>query len=175
MGKRGPQKIPLIKRFWAKVEKTENCWNWTASCATNGYGQLVIRENGKQKRWTAHRLSWFIHFGLIPKGEGFHGTCVLHHCDNRKCVNPDHLFLGTNKDNIRDCVAKGRYTPPCLRGELHPDAKLKEIDVHNIRSSDASISSLARHYNISRYAIYAVKNYFTWKHLPVEHRMHERL
>ena len=76
------------------------CWEWTGSRFASGYGQLPAqRDTGS----LAHRASWRIHYGLIP-----HGMCVLHHCDNPPCINPSHLFVGTNKDNSKDMVAKGR-------------------------------------------------------------------
>lgn len=92
-------------RFWEKVEKTDGCWNWTACVLkgykgfTGGYGLFGI--GGKS--FLVHRLSWEINNGRIPDG-----LCVLHTCDNRKCVNPEHLFLGTRGDNARDMVLKGR-------------------------------------------------------------------
>lgn len=88
------------ERFWKKVKKAENgCWEWQASCDKKGYGQ--IRFNGTMIK--AHRKMWEIVKGPIPEG-----LCVLHRCDNPPCVNPDHLFLGTMKDNSQDMVKKGR-------------------------------------------------------------------
>jgi len=85
--------------FWAEVEKTDGCWLWRAALSTNGYGQTS--RDGVQIR--AHRLAWELERGPIPVG-----LLVLHRCDVPTCVNPDHLFLGTNKDNSRDMAAKGR-------------------------------------------------------------------
>ena len=100
-----------MNRFWAKVCKTNGCWTWTASKNPHGYGQ--IRLSGKLT--LAHRVSWTIHNGVIPEG-----LFVLHICDNPPCVRPDHLFLGTQKDNIRDAVAKKRHSmlpkTHCIRG-----------------------------------------------------------
>ena len=92
----------LRVRFWKKVNKKagNSCWEWTA-CKAGGYGQIYVRG----KLVYAHRLSWVWANGKIPKG-----LFVLHKCDNRVCVNPDHLFLGTNKDNMQDCVRKGRFS-----------------------------------------------------------------
>jgi hypothetical protein len=89
------------QRFWARVRKSDGCWEWTGACfKCGGYGQFTI-EHGQQVR--AHRHSWELHNGPIPKG-----LWVLHRCDNPKCVRPDHLFLGTCTDNARDMMAKGR-------------------------------------------------------------------
>jgi hypothetical protein len=87
------------QRFWAKVEKTDGCWLWTAAKDRLGYG--YFKWDGKQGK--AYRYSWTLHNGPIPTG-----MCVLHRCDTPSCVNPAHLFLGTQADNVRDMDAKGR-------------------------------------------------------------------
>lgn len=92
--------------FWEKVEKRENaeCWIWQGTTRGKGYGS--VRWNGRME--AAHRISWVLTHGPIPKGDGYHGTCVLHRCDNAICVNPEHLFLGSNHDNVLDRHQKGR-------------------------------------------------------------------
>jgi len=93
-----------MKRFFDKVDKTNNCWVWTAgSRGKTGYGAIKI--NGKVV--DAHRLSYELHSGEIPIG-----MYVCHTCDNRKCVNPEHLFLGSPKDNWQDAFNKGRIVTP---------------------------------------------------------------
>lgn len=137
-------------RFWRKVNKTDGCWLWTGAVSRNGYGQFTV--GGKTK--LAHRVAWLISNGSIPRGEGHHGTCVLHKCDTPLCVRPDHLFLGTAKDNSIDMVQKGRHfsrTSPhrIARGDrngsrIHPEnvrrgishwrARLSASDIEGIRS-----------------------------------------
>ncbi len=90
--------VPLPIRFWAKVKKTKTCWIWCGSC-NRGRGQINI--DGKPK--FASRVSWEMHNGPIPLG-----IKVLHKCDNPLCIRPSHLFLGTQTDNMRDCINKGR-------------------------------------------------------------------
>lgn len=100
------QAAPILKRFWSKVAFTANpnkCWEWQAGKTKYGYGELMI----KNKQVYAHRLSWELTYGEIPDG-----LFVCHKCDNPKCVNPNHLFLGTNLDNVRDMVSKGRNKLP---------------------------------------------------------------
>ena len=112
-------------RFWNKVNKgNENeCWEWVAGLDTPGYG---IFYPTRRRPIHASRYSWEIHNGEIPEN-----ICVLHKCDNPPCVNPNHLFLGTKKDNYQDMVTKGRQV--VLRGEESPKSKLKEDDIRSIR------------------------------------------
>lgn len=98
------RRTPAEPRFWAKVQKSDGCWLWTGS-VRRGYGQFGVSAT---RHTTAHRFSWELHNGPVPKGEGYHGTCVLHHCDTPRCVRPDRLFLGTIADNTHDMIAKGR-------------------------------------------------------------------
>jgi hypothetical protein len=111
---------PLEERFWEKVAKGDGCWLWTASLGSTGYGQICVRdEKGQYRQTKAHRVSWILTNGPIPGG-----LQVLHKCDNPPCVNPDHLFLGTAIDNMRDMAAKGRHVgtrkPTCKRGHPRP-------------------------------------------------------
>src|ERR1700756_2891954 len=90
-------------RFWAKVAKGPGCWEWQGKRHYKGYGHFTVRGQGRRRTLKAHRVSWELANGPIP--EGLH---VLHSCDNPPCVNPDHLFLGTDMDNVHDRDAKGR-------------------------------------------------------------------
>jgi len=94
--------MTVEERFWKNVKKTDSCWLWTARgrCGSLGYGQFWL--GYKDGKTTAHRAAWILTFG-DPKD-----LYVLHKCDNPLCVNPDHLFLGTQQDNVRDCFSKGR-------------------------------------------------------------------
>ena len=95
-----------MDRFWSKVDQSGDCWEWRAS-KRRGYGQF--RYDGHYQ--LAHRVAWQLENGPIPTDDSYHGMCVLHSCDNRSCVNPEHLFLGSANDNMQDKVSKGRqYT-----------------------------------------------------------------
>lgn len=102
----------LADRFWKKVRKTSGCWLWTGGTSTYGHGRMRVCRNGDRWLVLPHRLSYLLNVGDIPQGDGFHGTCVCHRCDNPRCVRPDHLFLGTVRDNNMDGVRKGRIRVP---------------------------------------------------------------
>lgn len=94
--------VPIAVRFWRQVKKGPRCWEWVGATRRDGYGQLCDRSSGKSV--AAHRLSWALHHGTpLPPG-----AFVLHHCDNRRCVRPSHLWLGSAADNTHDMMAKGR-------------------------------------------------------------------
>ena len=123
----------------AKVRGMEDCWEWTGSLSS-GYGQCYF--NKKVHR--AHRVSFELHCGPIP-----HGMHVLHRCDNRKCINPRHLFLGTNSDNVADMIAKGRQRHRGMKGDEHPRSKLSSADVAAIRAETGVTQvSLAEKYGV---------------------------
>jgi len=173
--------------FWSKVHKTDGCWLWTAGKFSTGYGQCHVR------LWPmyAHRISWMIsNQRNIP-----YGLFVLHRCDNPPCVNPDHLFLGTQLDNRRDSVAKGRTakgerhgtrTKPesvhrgdnhifrlhperHARGQNTPRCKLTETIVREIRckheTGTISCAQLGRDYGVTKQSILALIHRRTWSYI----------
>jgi len=148
--------------FWTKVNKdTESgCWEWVKGITPKGYGQFHINSHPRK----AHRVSWEIHNGPIPNDSVYPFTkCVLHKCDNRKCVNPDHLFLGTIKDNAHDAVSKGRN----IHGEAQPTSKLTESDVRTIRMlhPETPLSKLAEMFPVCKRTISLLISRETWRHV----------
>lgn len=152
----GAQKhLPFKTRFWANVRKTESCWLWTACLNSSGYG--MINRDGKHCR--AHRASWELAGRIIPEGK-----CVLHSCDNRVCVNPDHLFLGDPADNSADMRRKGRQK----KGEAMNTARLTSEKVLAIRASyhsGVSRRELALAHSVHKTTIDDVVNGVTWSHV----------
>lgn len=135
--------------FWTKVDASGDCWEWTGYIRPAGYGQVGLP--GRRKTIDAHRASWMIHYGSIPEG-----ASVLHHCDNRKCVNPDHLFIGTHQMNMRDAVAKGRMGPGRNAARRLTDEQVAEIrrryirGIHPARRTGGSPLELAAEFGITK-------------------------
>lgn len=148
--------IEVIKeRFWAKVNKTHDCWEWMGSKYTNGYGQININK----RNCSAHRLSYLINVGEISGG-----MHVLHDCDNRGCVNPNHLKLGTRSDNMQDAARKKRLG----FGETHQNAKLSEVAVYEIKKKlkeGLSQRLIAEEYNVCQAQISRINRGLRWGHL----------
>lgn len=143
--------------FWSKVARSDSCWTWSGHRDRQGYGELHHR--GMYLR--AHRVAWQLMNGPIP--DGLH---VLHHCDNPPCVNPAHLFLGTNADNVADKTAKGRGRGG--RGEAHRNAKLTADQVREIRELAASgltQREIAARYGVRHTAIGKILRGERWGHL----------
>ncbi len=153
---------PFDKRFWEKVDKTKYCWNWTGALSglkddpLNRYGVIGINK----RLHYAHRVSWMLTKGEIP--ESLH---VLHKCDNIICVNPEHLFLGTQGDNNRDRTRKGRTT----RGSKSWRATLTEKDVIFAKKNfnKMRIIDIAKILNVSFNTIWKIKDGHSWGWLKV--------
>lgn len=160
IGRNQTGRLSQEQRFWEKVEiASENeCWNWTGGL-TDGYGIFSTRE----RNVLAHRLSWELAFGKIPEG-----LCILHECDNPRCVNPSHLFLGTREDNNRDRSSKGR--DGSAKGERNNGAKITAKQVKTIRemylTGEFSQLAIGKMFGISESEVGNIVNLITWKHVP---------
>ena len=158
----GECELPRIKQyFYERIRKTSDCWYWIGYIGPHGYGQMM-------RNMRAHRVSYEIHKEKIPKG-----MYVLHSCDNRKCVNPDHLFLGTHLDNIKDMNDKNRGNFSGIGkgenwGENCGNSKLTECQVLNIREKlklNKNQSEIARFYGVKRATINDIARNKTWRDL----------
>jgi len=140
------------QKFWAKVNKTDTCWLWTA-CTNYGYGIFRV----DKKKLKAHRYSWSLINGTIPKN-----NIIMHKCDVTQCVNPEHLKLGSQKENITDMVQKGRNA----RREKHGRTTLSQIDINQIRrlikAGDLTQKAIAEQYNLTQAAITYIKQGRNW-------------
>lgn len=154
---------PWAARFWSKVQKSDGCWLWTGSVANHGYGQLTLRGH---RPFLAHRLSWELAHGPIPKGDGHHGAVVMHTCDNRICVNPAHLVIGTQRENMADMAVKGRASHAAKAVGVHNgNAKLTPSLVQKIRAESGTCKEIARDFGVSVGAVAKVRRRATWRHV----------
>lgn len=142
-------------RFWARVKKTKTCWIWTGAKNSKGYGDIMI--NGKHEK--SHRYSY-----LISKGEIPYNKHVLHHCDNPTCVNPEHLWIGTNHENVLDKISKGRDSNKS--GKNNPNVKLNGEKVNKIRKlykqGEHNMVQIGKIFNVNRNVISRVVNQKYW-------------
>lgn len=149
----------LSERFWSKVSKglDGDCWIWVGGMS-HGYGSIRLGTRYGSKN--ANRISWILNRGTIPKG-----MHVLHKCDNPACVNPDHLFIGTQADNMRDCASKNRTA----HGSRRPTSKLTELQVLEIWdlwiSGEWSCKQIGVLYKVSRQCISNIVHKREWKML----------
>lgn len=148
-----------VERYWEKVEirGPDACWPWRACIKSTGYGLF----NSGIKTRTAHRISWELRNGEIPEG-----LCVLHHCDRPDCVNPAHLWLGSQADNLRDMREKGRGQIPVMRGERNGSSKLtpeKIREIHKLYATGEYLQrDLGERFGISRRHIGDIVNQKAW-------------
>ncbi len=161
-----------IKNFWNNVNKDENpyvCWEWKAACQRNGYGVFAVRRGDAPlvRDWPtitmrSHRMAFFLYTGTNP------GTlCVLHKCDNRKCCNPRHLFIGTKDDNNRDMREKGR-AHVLAKGQDSWKARLTEkqvLEIRELRGTILTHRQIAKIYDVAPTTISAILNRQSWKYL----------
>ena len=147
----------MDQKFWAKVLLGDGCWEWIGHIHRSGYGRVMRWAISKDGTW-AHRYSWMLANGPIPEG-----MLVLHKCDNRSCVRPSHLFLGSHADNMADASKKGR-----MRNAGKPCAKLKVQDVWAIRKlylEGARQRDLAKQFGVAQSTVSEVVNNKYWSYV----------
>lgn len=149
----GPALTDVVaSRFWAKVEKSDGCWEWVGARYVRGYGKFVVAG----KDYKAHRISKLLHDGALAAD-----LCVCHHCDNKRCVRPDHLFIGTQADNMHDMKVKDRRKGIGV-GEANGRAKLTQSAVEAILTSADGHSELGRRYGVSHSTIQNIRRGRLW-------------
>lgn len=152
----GAPKQSLKKAFEKYVVRKKGCWGWDGF--SNPYPQFMA----SKIRYRGHRASWIIHFGNIPEGKH-----VCHKCDNPRCTNPDHLFLGSHKDNMQDAKKKGRNYIN-RSGENTSNAKLTNLQVKNIKfllEQKLTIGKLGKMFNVHWSTISKIKTKKSWDHI----------
>lgn len=141
----------VLERFFSKIDTPDGergCWLWNGAVGSDGYGR--IRRKGTTH--SAHRYAYFLFKGEVPEG-----LCVLHACDEPRCVNPTHLFVGTKKDNSRDMLAKGRHTTPL------PHLKRKDVDeIRKRLRTGESKTAIAEEFGICRSTVQDIERGATW-------------
>ncbi len=150
-----PLTLRVFDKFYPQVDRSGECWLWTGRLNKDGYGMFYI-DGGD---FFAHRVAYGFANDVSPGA-----LCVCHKCDVRRCVNPAHLFLGTQRENTNDRNAKGRQA----RGERAGLSKLTEADVRSIRSAyeqGSTQKSLGVLYGVTQSAIAAITNRLTWRHV----------
>ena len=161
----GKPMFSMVMRIKSRVNVNPRtgCWNWTGSFRKDGYGKLLVgsKIDGSRRTVTASRASYETFVGKIPPG-----MVVCHKCDNPRCVNPDHLFVGTWKDNFDDMVRKGRRHQ--ARGSHIGCSKLTEAVVRRIKQSPKSTKELADRYGVHVSTIQKIKNGVSWKHVGLK-------
>ncbi len=148
-----------VHRHYKRGAPTQ-CWLWEGFTTVYGYGQLAAGPKGGGTV-LAHRAAWESHHGRdIPKG-----MVIMHSCDTPACVNPAHLILGTQRENMKDMHAKKRHVVPHARGTEHHSCRFTEIDVRHIRRSSLPPKDLAAQYGVNVTSINRIRSRKTWKHV----------
>lgn len=146
-----------MDRLWDRTDRNTDCWMWQGGKDRKGYGLISV--NGKMMR--AHRLAWELTYGSIP-----HGLCVCHHCDHPACINPEHLFVGTNLENMQDKVRKGHPNGGIVYGERNGASKLTSLQVEEIRhlhTTGISDRKLAVLFCIGKSQVNRIVNNLNWR------------
>lgn len=149
----------LKHEFFSKIQKTRSCWLWKSSFSGHGYGMFRKSIDNNLYCIGAHRASWIIHHQKkIPDK-----MLVCHECDNKKCVNPNHLFIGSHQNNSDDKITKNRG----INGEKNGRSKLTDIKVKNILSlhPKESIGEISRMFDVDRSTISLIINGKSWQHI----------
>ena len=163
----GPKaRLPFIQRLWKYIDKrgADDCWPWIAKSKVDGYGTISL--GGRHgKKVLAHRAVWEQENGPIPRNGEYHGTVIMHTCDNRACCNHAHLQAGTQRDNVEDMDDKNRRVSNPPTGESHHNSRFTAEDVLYIRSSGKTNAQIGREFECHRSTISDIRRRKTWSHV----------
>lgn len=158
-----PIEVILQKQdiFWSRVDKTESCWNWNGYITAYGYGEFGPRIKNIRYRMSAHRASYILANNRhIPEG-----LCVLHKCDNRRCVNPQHLWLGTKLENSQDMVAKGRSAKGIKNGGGNKLSNEQVKEIKTMLQNGDKQKDIAKKFDVSKSMVCLIANGENWNHV----------
>ena len=160
--------------FWKNIKKSDGCWEWQGARVSGKYGRVCVTSSGKQHYLLAHRVSYMLTYGVIPEHDSYHGICVMHKCDNPCCVNPKHLLLGTQLENMQDSKNKGRKYYGENRGENSGRCTITELKASQIKDAlqaqGNKLTKIAKTFSVGKNIVANIAYDKAWGHLVTNNK-----